>query len=772
MKQLLMSSRRFAVAFCLLAICLAPLTLHLARAQEGGAPRVTSIQVQYAGPETVSRDRILANMRTKVGAPYSDAVVEEDIRNLYKTGDIQNVRIFGEPAGGGIRVTVVVASRPVVTEIVIDGAERISAAKLRKEIGIKIGASLSEDALEQGRQKIAELYQSKGFTGVEVAFKVEPNEKRATATVVYTINEGSKGAVREIRFEGNTAFSDRVLRKQMKTKTKTLISFLDKSGRLENQQLQQDLDSIRAWYQDHGYIDVELKDVRRERSENRLALVIPVVEGPQYHVGKVSITGQQAVTEDKVRGLLKMKPGDVYSPKGLRDDTKAIVDAYGTGGYVDLEVRPEGVPAGANTINVSYTIDEGIRSFVERVNIVGNTRTKDKVIRRELAVAPGDLFNTVRVEASKQRLNGLQYFSKVETYPEDTAIPGRKDLTVQVEEKRTGSLNFGGGFSTTDGLIGFVELTQGNFDLLNWPTFTGGGQKFRAKVQYGTQRKDIVLGLTEPYFLDYQLSLGGEAFYREANFLSSVYDQRNYGFSLEARKPINNFTSVSLGYSLQEIEIFNVNVTASPAIQEEAGSRVKSEITSSLVFDRRDNVFLTRTGQRIVFTPRIAGGFLGGDTQTYGFDLEGSQYFKLPYDTILLFNGEVAIVDTWGSGDRVPIFDRLFLGGSNNLRGFEFRDVGPRDRHGEPLGGKTLARATVEYTFPIIEKVRGAVFYDTGFVHSDAYDFGSEHIASDYGLGVRLDLPIGPLRIDYGFPLQSDGRGKGGKFNFNVGYQF
>jgi len=470
--------------------------------------------------------------------------------------------------------------------------------------------------------------------------------------------------------------------------------------------------------------------------------------------------------------LLKMKEGSIYTPKGLKDDTKAIYDGYGAGGYVDADIQPQGTPAGTGVVDLTYTLTEGTRSFLERVNIAGNTRTKDKVIRREILILPGDVYNTVRVDVSKARLENLGYFSKVETYPEDTTIPGRKDLLVQVEEKRTGALNFGAGFSTIDSLLGFVELSQGNFDLFNWPSFTGGGQKFRARVQYGTQRQDYLLSLTEPYFLDYHLSLGGEIFYRQANFLSSIYDQRNYGFDIEARKPLSPFVSVSLAYRLEEIDILNVQPSASSLIFAEEGNHLKSVITPSILYDTRDSVFLTRHGQRVIFTPYIAGGFLGGNTQTWGFDLQGSKYLLLPWDTILLFDGEVAAADTWGSGDRVPIFDRLFLGGSNNLRGFDFRNVGPKDVNGEPLGGQSLARFTIEYTMPIIPKVRGAIFYDTGFVNTSAFDYGTSHVASDAGVGVRLDLPIGPLKIDYGIPIQKDNNSNGGKFNFSVGYQF
>jgi len=739
-----------------------------------GAPVIRSIEVEYTGPETVSKERILAQMRMKVGQPFSSAMVEQDVEALYKSGAVLNVRIFAEPEGDGVKVIVRVQTRSIVREIVIDGAERIKAKRLRKEIKLRLNQPIKEEQLEEARQKIIEVYQAHGFTDVNVQFRVDPiDERRGTARVVFTVNEGAKGAVSQIRFEGNLHFSDWRLRKEMKTKRKTIVSFIDKSGRLDEAQLQQDLDSIREWYQNHGFIDVEIKDVRRERNtKGTLTITIVIAEGPQYHVGKVTVSGEKVAKEESIRALLKMKEGSVYSPKQLHDDAKAVADAYGSGGYVDLVITPESTPAGPALVDVHYKIEEGERSFVNRVTIAGNTRTKDKVIRREVLVAPGDVFNTVRADLTKKRLENLGYFSKVETYPEETDVPGRKDLTILVQEKRTGSFSFGAGFSTIDQLVGFAELTQGNFDLFNWPTFTGGGQKFRLRVQYGTQRKDFLLNVTEPYFLDRRLSLSGQLFYTEADYLSVEYNQRNYGFTIDLRKPITSFIYVSLGYQLQDIDIFNVSSGASAFIKSQEGSFTESKIISSVVFDRRDNALLTRTGQRITLAPFVAGGFLGGNTQIYGWDLEGSQYFRLKWDTILLINGEIATVDNWGNGSGVPIFERLYLGGANNLRGFPYREVGPQDVTGEPIGGLSMARATVEWTFPIIEKARGAIFYDTGFVNSDAWSFGFKHIASDVGVGIRLNLPIGPLRLDYGYPLQRDGYNGGGHFNFSVGYQF
>src|SRR5438093_4564641 len=737
-------------------------------------PIIRAIDVVYTGPATVSKERILAQMRTKVGQPFNDATVEQDVEALYKSGAIQNVRIFGEPQGDGVKVIVQVQTRLLAREIVIEGAERIKAQKLRKEIKLKLNQPIREEQLEEAREKIIEIYQSHGFTDVGVQFRVDPlDEKHGTARVVFTVNEGAKGAVAQISFEGNAQVSAWRLRKEMTTQRKTIVSFLDKSGRLDEAQLQQDLDSLREWYQNHGFIDVEIKDVRRERNtKGALTITIVIAENPQYHVRKLTISGQKVAKEEGIRPLLKMKEGSVYSPKQLHDAAKAVADAYGSGGYVDLVITPESTQAGPGLVDVHYRIEEGDRSYLNRVTIEGNTRTKDKVIRREVLVAPGDVFNTVRADTTKKRLENLGYFSKVETYPEETDVPGRKDLTILVQEKRTGSLSFGAGFSTVDQLVGFAELTQGNFDLLNWPTFTGGGQKFRLRLQYGTQRKDFLLNVVEPYFLDRRLSLSGSLFYSEADYLSVDYNQRNYGFSFELRKPLTTFMYASLGYQLQNVDIYNVSFTAPVTIQQQQGTFTESKISGSLVFDRRDNALLTRTGQRITYSPYIAGGFLGGDVQIYGWDIEGSQYFPLKWDTILLINGEIATVDTWGNGPFVPIYERLYLGGANNLRGFPYREVGPQDITGEPIGGQSMARATIEWTFPIIEKARGAIFYDTGFVNADSWSFDFKHLASDIGAGIRINLPIGPMRLDYGYPLLRDGYHGGGHFNFSVGYQF
>lgn len=743
-------------------------------AVSGTAPTVTEIEVQFAGPSTLSRERILANMRTAVGKPYSEEAVEGDIRNLYATGIISNVRIFGEPVANGVKVVVVVQTKATVDEVRLEGVTKVKASSLRKELSVKPGETLTESNLEQDRQKIITYYESRGYSGMDVQYKIDTDEKTGKGRVIFTVNEGGKTSIRRIDFEGNQAFSDKELRKAVKTRGRNLLSFITKAGRINNEQLEQDIASLREWYQNHGYIDVEIPSAESVSvGEGKIDVVFHIKEGIPYKVGRVSIAGAQVFSVDELRKDMKTREGAVYSPKTVRDDAKVISNMYGGRGYIDLDANAETVPGGPGVIDVAFKLNEGAQSYVERVNVIGNTRTKDKVIRRELAVAPGDLYDSVKVDASRKRLENTNYFARVDAYPTNTLAPDRKDMNIRVEEKRTGSFNFGAGFSSIDNLLGFAEIQQGNFDIGRWPHLTGGGQKFRTRVSYGTQRKDFVIALTEPWFFDYKLAVGGEVFYREANFQSKVYSQRNYGFELNAKKEIARFTSARLAYRLEDISIYDLDDDVSDLIREEEGSRIKSSVTTGVSYDTRDNPFLSTKGQRVDFTTFVAGGPLGGDTDVYGFDLEGTQYFSLPWKTIFLINGELATVDTWAGGDRVPIFDRLYLGGSNNLRGFRYRDVGPKDVNGEAIGGKSLARLTFEYTFPVIERVRGALFYDVGVINESSYDLNLSDTNSDVGFGVRLDLPIGPVRLDYGIPLQSDEfNDSSGKFNFNIGYQF
>lgn len=770
----------------IVALLISPFAL---RAQEApNMPLVRSIEVQFVGPQSVSKEKVLANMRTRVGRPYSPRVTEEDVRNLYATGNVTNVRMFGEPQGDGVKVIVVVATKSTLGEVVINGATKVKNSKLRDQISAKAGDPVSEAALEADRQKIIEYYQGKNYGDVDVRYRTENLGKPGAVRVVFDVSEGTSSKINNVYFAGNASVKKSDLQKAIKTKPKGIMSvFSSTAGKLNSDQLQEDVRAIRDLYQGKGYINVDVRRPNVVRNGSKVDVTFQIFEGPQSHVGRVSLTGARVFAADEITQKLKLKPGAIYSPQALAADRKTISDLYGAKGYLDLQVIPTPVPVGGGNVDVNFRVEEGVQYYVDKVNIAGNTRTKDKVIRRELALAPGDLFNTVRMDASKSRLDNLRYFSRAELRPAEPliSVPGRRDLNVDVAETQTGSFNFGAGFSSVDNLLGFVELTQGNFDIMNWPHFTGGGQKFRTRIQYGTTRQDFIISLTEPYFLDRKLSVGAELFYRDASYTSSVYNERRYGGDIFLRRPLNEFTALRLEYRLEEIELHNFSSTLLPTSEflKDANTVLKSQVSAGLTYDSRNRVYLPSKGWRVDAQVYLAGGFIGGNESIYGFDIDASKYIALPGDTILSFEAQIAGVDNWSGGSRVPVYDRLYLGGANSLRGFKYRDVGPKetDSGGEPIGGQSLARFTAEYTVPIIEKVRAAFFFDAGFVNSGAYSFspkkdvnGSGGFNSDYGIGLLLEIPsIGPIRIDYGIPLTADKfNDSSGKFQFNIGYKF
>jgi outer membrane protein insertion porin family len=780
--------------FLAIASLLALVSSSFAQQAEPQGRIVKQIEVTYVGPESMSKERVLANLATQVGQPYSERAIEEDIRSLYATGTVANVRMYGEPFEDGVKVSVLLQGRPVVSEVLIEGAEAISQSRVRREVSIKPGMSLSEEKIEDDRRKIQKLYQDRNYSDVDIQYKIEdlPDNK---ARVVFSIAEGPRLVVNKISFVGNYSVKDKDLRGAMKTKVRDLLWYFNKSGRLTSTQLDEDRAALHLLYQNRGFADAEITDISTQPLENKkdgVEVVVTIQEGTQYRVNKITLEGVNIVPPDQILGILSMREGSLFTPSapvpgrpgstprtgGLVGDLNAIKTFYGQRGYIDVVPVPQITPAGEGAVDIDYKVDEGVQSYVNLINIQGNSRTQDKVIRRELAIKPGEVYDTTLVDVSKKRLENLNYFSNISMSPSETIVPGRKDLNVILEEKRTGSFNFGAGFSTIDSLIGFAELQQSNFDLFNWPNFVGGGQRFRIRLQYGLQRQDYVISWTEPWFLGYKLSLGVEAYYREANFLSAVYNQSNLGAAVSLRKPITNFLSADGEYRIEQIQIFDVDDdNAGEFIQDSAGTYTRSSVTGGLVWDTRDDLFLTRKGEYARLGGFLAGGFLGGTVQDVGITLDAAKYFLLPWDTILILKGQVATVDTWGGatngGRGVPIFDRLYLGGANNLRGFDYRDVGPKDEDGNPIGGNTSAYGTIEYSVPIITRIRGSLFTDWGFVNADSGDFSADNLNADIGIGVRVELPIGPIRVDYGIPIIHDQYNGGtGKFNFNVGYQF
>jgi outer membrane protein insertion porin family len=760
---------------------------------------VRDIEIRFVGPETVNRSIVMANIQTAVGKPRSRDMIEQDVRNLINTGYFFDVRVLEEPVVDGVRIVFQVQGKATIKEIVIEGEKQFKDARLRRECSQKVGDSLDERKAHDDAQKMQDLYQKAGYPDVKVTYEVGLDKDTGKAILTFKVQEGERVFIKLIRFTGNKAYTDQRLCKLLKTRRHWWGSWLAGTGVLKEDDFKEDLDKVRDHYHSNGYIDMDIRGTRIQRVGPKwMVIYIDLFEGAQYKVGTVVIDGNHLFPTTELEKQLKMTTGKTFTPTGMSADQKALGDYYGARGYLDTDVRPIRAPnVETGRIDMTYAIREGELTYIEKVEIRGNAKTKDKVIRRELAVHPGEIYNTVRVDRSVERLKNLGYFSKVEADPEPTDVPNHKDLVINLEEQRTGSVNFGAGFSSVDSLIGFVEMTQGNFDLFNWPTFTGGGQKLRLRLQVGLKRQDEILSFVEPWFLDRKLSLGFDLFHHAANYLSTEYNEQSTGASLSLEKAFTEFLRGQIQYSVQYITI-SVDKSASPELQSQDGSYLRSSIAGTVTYDTRDSVFLTTRGTRTEMNAEIASGSLGGDVNIYKLNLTSSVFFPLPNQQVIELLGAARVVDAFGSTDAngtnvietiinhngpvrsvehpvdpVPIFDRLFLGGANTLRGFSFRNVGPKDVDDQPVGGNTSVNGTAEYSYPIIERVRGAVFFDVGNVYSGAYEITASDLKSDAGIGMRLNLPIGPLRLDYGYPIMTDRQtGRVGKFQFSVGYQF
>jgi outer membrane protein insertion porin family len=765
--------------------------------------RIRQILIRHVGPQAASDDLIRANIRIREGDPYNKLNVNDDVNNLYKTGYFYNIKVDEKATDQGIVLTYILQGKPVLTDIKFTGNKRWTAAKLTKQVSSKVGEPLDEAKLFADSRKILEKYQKAGLqkTTVRPLVVIDENAGRGVAT--FEISEAPKVRIKNVEFVGANAFTQRKLRKTIKTRRHWMFSWLTGSGKLKDEQFEDDKDKLREFYRSEGYIDVEVKDkdIQFEQIDPKwMVIKIPVYEGKRYKVGDVTFKGNSLFSTNEIVPALRhregprtkvglsMGVGETFTPKGLSKDRQAIEDFYGARGYIDARVRPVLSPnVETGTMDIVYQIDEGKPSRIEKIEIKGNTKTKDRVIRRELAVAPGEVFDLVRVKISTNRLYGLNYFEKVDAQPEETDVPNRRNLVIGVEEKNTGNLTMGAGFSTVDNVVGFVELSQGNFDLFNWPRFTGGGQKFRIRAAVGTKRQDYLTSFIEPWFLGRRLALGVDLYHRDLQYQSRLYDEIRTGGRISLTRQLREFWIGGVSYTLENVglripeseKIVDI-VTGKRAVSDEVlaeeGYKLVSKVGASLAYDTRNSALLPDKGQRTEFLTEVAGSVLGGDVDYYKLELRHARYFPgFAQGHVLELIARGGIVDFYDNSTRVPLWDRFYLGGMYSLRGYKYRDVGPRDENDEPIGGGTYWFGSAEYSIPIIERLRFAVFYDIGMVYYQAYSFdrlGNQPFYNDdVGAGIRLNLPIGPLRLDYGIPITRDpGRSRSGKFQFGVGY--
>lgn len=740
---------------------------------------ITEILVERQGGGGIEKGSVLAFVGAKVGDEINRSIIARDVKNLQKSERFSYVETKVQRVAGGYSLTFVVAPKPRVRRLEITGADYLGNKKVRELLELGSGDIADDATLAAHALKVYDTYHKKYFPNPKLTWTITPVAGQEVADVRIEVKEGARATVKEINFTGNEAIAARKLRAAMTQQREWWLTFITGAGTYDPDAVATDREALRRAYLDRGYLDVEVGELQvRPCGKKGLAIDVQITEGQPYRVGGVSLTGVTKFPEKDVLAALRLRVGDLASLTNLDGSAQIIRDYYGARGYirtaVDVSINTD---AQRRTAAIGYSVREGQLSYIRNIRIRGNTRTKDKVIRRELTVNPGEIFNEVRVRNSRNRLQNMGYFKFVEVAPLSTSQTNEYDLAVDVEEDRTGQFMVGAGFSSIDNLVFFTELTQGNFDLFNWPYFTGGGQKLKLRLQGGSSRRDMEISFIEPYFLDHRLMLGVDLFQHDSYYYSTVFNQKDTGGRLTIGQPIDLwFNRLNYIYGLNAFNIYDVSTNASQLIQQEAGARVKSSFTLELIHDSRDRTFVPTRGNRTSVSGQVAGGPLGGDTDEYGFQVRSSQFFPLWFDHVFNLRGQMAVVDNYGRSERVPLFDRLFLGGPYSLRAFKYREVGPTDGdpNYEPIGGQSLAFASAEYTIPIVEKVRLAGFYDVGMVWPTAFQVDLGHLNSDAGLGIRLDFPGFPIQLDYAWPIKADDFNDrpSGRFSFSIGYAY
>lgn len=734
-----------------------------AQSEEG----LTIKSVRITGNQAVSTQLIRAKIKLREGESFTRSEAQKDIRRLFALGYFSDIKIDVTKEGGGVVVTYAVTERKIVREVLILGNKSIKESDIRAAISLKRGETYIPRSIENDIAVIRDMCRKKGLSRASVAAayrEISPTE----VEVVYEISEGRKARVRYITIEGNSALGDKAIRKKMRTKAR-LWWF---GNLFDDSALKNDMKLIKALYAEQGYIDAQVTDTEVEffAEGERVRIHIVVDEGEQYFVDSIEIAGNTIFETERLLSLTSTEAGAFYNGEQTRLDAYEIQAFYSDQGYILASVKPHiAIRREENEVAITYRVSENNLMYVSKVNVKGNIKTKDTVIRRELNIFPGERFDGGKIRRSRQKLLNTQYYKDVFISTETADEPGRRDLTFEVEEDKTGNFNFGAGFSSNDSFIGQIQIIQNNFDLFNPPAFTGAGQRLNLSLQPGTELSQYELGITDPYFMGYPFAAGFSIYFVDREY--DDYDQEYYGTGLRLGKKISDFSTIGINYNIVRYDISNVVDDAPQTIKDEEGSRSKSSLAFSFSNDTRDSYLDPTTGHKYTAEIELAGGPLGAETDFIKLRGGSRWYRPIIGKWVLMTRIEAAVAEEYGDSDFVPLFDRFFAGGSSSVRGYDYRDVGPRV-DGDPIGGKAKLEGSFEFSYPLIDIIKGYIFFDYGQVWEEVEDFGQSKINTSIGLGVGMRTPVGPIRIDYGFPINPDDDQGSGRIHFTTGITF
>ncbi len=758
---------RLAAAVWIVGLVLT--TVDRAGAQSGDV--IEQIVVQ--GNQRIEDSTVKSYLSVAVGEPFQPEKLDESLKNLYASSFFDDVALIRE----GNRLLIKVVENPIINRIAYEGNQRLEESVFEPEIQLRPRVVYTRSRVQNAVSRILELYRRNG----RYAATVEPKIIRLPENrvdLVFEINEGPLTEVGRISFIGNEAFSDSTLRGLIQTQEAAWYNFLTSNDTYDPDRLSFDQELLRRHYLSRGYVDFNVRSAIAELTPDGQTFVITFTldEGESYDFGEIKIDSRLKDLEpEQLNVLLTTKPADTYNAEEVESSIVGLTNEIGKLGYAFVDIDPQlAKRPEEKLIDLTYVINEGSRVYIERIDVIGNVRTLDEVVRREFRLSEGDAFNTALLRRSRQRIQNLGFFEKVDLRTLPGSAPDKTKIEIEVVEKSTGELSFGAGFSTSDGVLGDVRLTERNL--------LGSGRSVTANFRLSQRTQQIDLSVTEPYFLDSDVAAGVDIFRKETDFQDEgSFDQTTTGGTLRAAYPVTEHLRHGLKFTVRQDDINDVDNDASAFIQAEEGDDLSVILGQTLTYDRRDTRFLPTDGYLLKFDQEFAG--LGGDTQYIKHEVRGSYYYPFTPDWVLNLAARGGYVKGYG-GEDVRLFDRFFLGGSS-LRGFRFAGVGPRDGvTDDALGGNILGTGTAELRFPLglPEELRmfGRAFVEGGTLTGidvpdgvdDANLLDSGTLRASAGIGLSWLSPLGPISVDFSEAFLKEDEDRTEKFRISFGTRF
>ena len=734
---------------------------------------MTVASVGVYGNKRVDTDAILAVVTTKKGAQYDPKTLAKDIKAIYGMDFFDDVQVDVEETPAGKRVTFLVREKPSIRKVLIKGNKKIKTDKISDVIDLKQYTIISDQRLKENVEKIKALYAQKGYLDAEVSVSVKRISTEA-ADVVLDITEGDQILIKKIEIEGNKAFPDDELKDLMEVTEKKpfwtpslkniMALFKGSAGALQWDALDRDLARIAAYYHNHGYIDAKVGRPRVRRKGKWLYVTIPVEEGSIYHVGSISIEENYFHDTSKLLEKLEIKKEKVYNQEVLRQDIVKLTDVYADEGFAYADIEPQmHKDPDKKLVDIVLKVDTGPKVSFERIEISGNTRTRDKVIRRELRVYELSPFSATGLRTSQKRLQRLGYFEEVKLNPTKGSAEDRMRLNVKVKERPTGTFSIGAGYSSVDKLMVMGEISQRNF--------LGKGQTVSFKGILGATTNRYSFSFYEPYFRDTKLSFGFDLYNWEREY--EDYTRDSSGAAVRFGYPLTDNLSVFWGGRVDNTDLTDIYDYTSPVIRDSLDIKTTHSVNMGLSYDSRDDYYFPTEGWVNSASIEYAGGPLGGDSAFV--KIQGATSYYHPIWRSLV--GHVKIGAGWvteGSGGKLPIFEKFFIGGIDTVRGYKYGNISPIDPNtGDRIGGEDMAYMQNEVIFPIVKDMglHGVVFMDMGNVWPKE-EFDLTELRKSVGMGIRWLSPMGPLRIEWGYNFDRQPGDDKSNFEFRMGGSF